>query len=67
MQQNVGPLDQTLRVGLGFALMFTGFLLPAPASAIAFAGFLAFAITGFSGKCLLYKAFGINTCGSEAH
>ena len=67
MQQNVGPLYQTLRVGLGFALMFTGFLLPAPASAIAYAGFLVFAITGFTGKCLLYRVLGINTCGSEAH
>jgi len=67
MKQNVGPLDQTLRVGLGFALMFTGFLLPAPASTIAFVGFLVFAITGFSGKCLMYSVLGINTCGNEAH
>ena len=66
MQQNVGPLDQTLRVGLGFALMFTGFLLPEPQSAIAYVGFLVLAITGFSGKCLLYKLLGVNTCGDDA-
>lgn len=67
MQQNVGPLDQTLRVGVGFGLMITGFLLPSPASAIAYVGFLVFVITGYSGKCPLYKVLGINTCGSDVH
>jgi hypothetical protein len=67
MQQNVGPLDQTLRVGLGFALMFIGFLLPAPLSTVAYVGFLVFATTGFSGRCMLYKVFGVSSCGNKAH
>jgi hypothetical protein len=66
MQQNVGVLDSTLRVGLGFGLMFAGLLLhPQPASWAAYAGFLILAITGFSGKCLLYKVLGIRTCAQE--
>ena len=69
MKQTVGALDSTVRVGLGFFLLFVGFLLhPQPASWAAYAGFLILAITGFSGKCLLYKALGITTCAeSEAH
>ena len=62
MEQNVGPLDQTLRVGLAFALMFTGFLLTPPASWAAFVGFLVFGISGFTGRCPLYKLIGITTC-----
>jgi hypothetical protein len=62
MAQNVGALDATLRVGMGFALMFAGFLMPEPVSWAAFVGFLILAITGLSGKCLLYGLLGINTC-----
>lgn len=62
MAMNVGSLDSTLRVGTGFALMFAGFLMPEPLSWAAFVGFLVLAITGFSGKCLLYSLLGINTC-----
>lgn len=62
MSQNVGVLDSTLRVGVGFFLLFVGFLLhPGPASWVAYAGFLVFAITGFSGKCLAYTVLGITT------
>ena len=69
MKQNVGALDSTVRVGLAFFLMFVGFLLhPQPASWLAFAGFLALAISGFSGRCPFYRMLGITTCGeSEAH
>ena len=62
MQQNVGPLDQTLRVGLGFGLLFFAFLLTPPASGIAYVAALAMTISGFTGRCLLYVPFGINTC-----
>ena len=62
MAQNVGALDATLRVGTGFALMFAGFLMPEPVSWAAFVGFLILAITGLSGKCLLYSLLGIHTC-----
>ncbi len=61
MAQNVGALDSTLRIGMGFALMFAGFLMPEPMSWAAFVGFLILAITGFSGKCLLYSLLGIHT------
>ena len=62
MQQNVGVLDSTVRVGLAFGLMFTGFLLSPPASYAAYVGFLLLAISGFSGKCLLYRMLGMTTC-----
>jgi len=66
MQQNVGVLDSTVRVGFAFFLMFVGFLLhPQPAAYLAYAGFLALAISGFSGWCLLYKVLGITTCTEE--
>ncbi|MEW6688286.1 MAG: DUF2892 domain-containing protein [Pseudomonadota bacterium] len=67
MRQNVGVLDSTLRVGLGFGLLFVGFLLhPQPASWAAYAGFLILAITGFTGKCLLYRILGITSCAQDA-
>ena len=63
MKQNVGALDSTVRVGLAFFLMFVGFLYhPQPASWVAFAGFLALAISGFSGRCPLYSILGVTTC-----
>jgi hypothetical protein len=62
MEQNVGVLDQTLRVGIGFALLVAAFIAPAPLKYLAYAGALVFAITGFSGKCFLYKVLGIRTC-----
>ena len=63
MQQNVGALDSTIRIGLAFGLLFVGFLLhPQPASWAAYIGFLLLAISGFSGKCLAYKLLGISTC-----
>ena len=65
MQQNVGALDSTIRIGLGFGLMFTGFLLKAPASWIAFTLFLVLAISGFAGKCPLYSLLGVTTCPAD--
>jgi hypothetical protein len=62
MQQNVGALDSTIRIGLAFGLMFAGFLLKPPASYAAFVGFLLLAISGFSGRCLLYTVLGVTTC-----
>ena len=62
MQQNVGVLDSTLRVAIGFALLGLGFIVPPPFKWVAFAAFLVFAVTGFSGRCPLYSAFGISTC-----
>ena len=66
MQQNVGVLDSTVRVGIGFGLLVAAFVLPPPAKFFAYAGFLIFAITGFTGKCLLYKALGISSCAAKA-
>ena len=66
MQQNVGVLDSTLRIGLAFFLMFVGILLhPQPASWAAYIGFLLLAISGFSGKCLGYKLLGVSTCAED--
>lgn len=62
MKQNVGALDATIRVGIGFALLFTAFLMQPPLSGVAYVAALIVAITGFSGQCLLYRVLGINTC-----
>ena len=61
MKQNCGALDSTLRVGIGFFLVFVAFLLAPPASTIAYVGALVATVTGFSGRCPLYKVFGIDT------
>ena len=66
MRQNVGPLDQTLRVGLGFGLLFVAFLLTPPASGIAYVASLALTISGFTGRCLMYVPLGINTCEEDS-
>ena len=65
MQKNVGALDSTIRIGLGFGLMVVGFLLTPPASYAAYVAFLVLAISGFSGQCPLYSVLGINTCPGE--
>lgn len=66
MKQNVGVLDSVLRVGLGFGLIFAGFLLAEPLNFVAYVAALAFIISGFAGKCLLYSLLGISTCGAAA-
>lgn len=63
--QNVGVLDSTVRIGLGFALLLVGFLLPEPAGWAAYVGFVTLVISGFAGKCPLYSALGISTCERE--
>lgn len=65
MDQNVGVLDSVLRVALGFALLGVAFISPPPLKYLAWAGFLIFAITGFVGRCPLYKLFGIRTCARK--
>jgi hypothetical protein len=61
MRQNVGILDSTLRVLIGFALLALGFILHPPLEYLAFAGFLILAISGFVGKCPIYRLIGIST------
>jgi len=65
MEQNVGVLDQTLRVGLGFALLLIAFLTHPPVSTILYVAGLIVTVTGFTGYCLLYKPFGISTCAKD--
>ncbi len=61
MRQNVGVADQVIRVTLGFGLLFAGFIVPVPLKYALFAVGLVAIITGFAGKCLLYRLFGIRT------
>jgi hypothetical protein len=61
MQQNVGVLESVLRVLLGFALLFVAFIIPPPLKYAAYAGFLILAVTGFTGKCPLYRLVGLST------
>jgi hypothetical protein len=62
MQQNVGVFDQTLRVGLGYGLLTLAFLVPKAWSWWALAGFVVFAVSGYAGRCLVYRALGLRTC-----
>lgn len=61
MQQNVGVLDSVLRVLLGFALLFTAFIIAPPLKYLAYAGFVILAVTGFTGRCPLYRLVGLRT------
>lgn len=61
MRQNVGILDSTVRVLLGFSLLAAGFIIEPPLKYVAFAGFLVLAISGFVGKCPLYRLIGMST------
>jgi hypothetical protein len=65
MAQNVGVLESVLRVAVGFTLLFVAFIAPASAKWLAYAGFVVFAVSGFTGKCLLYRILGISTCREE--
>jgi hypothetical protein len=62
MQQNVGVLDQVIRVTAGFALLFAGMIFSGPAKVALLAAGLAVVISGFAGYCLLYRVLGIRTC-----
>lgn len=62
---NVGALDSTLRVTLGFALLFVAFIIAPPLKYLAWVGFLIMVVTGLSGRCPLYTLFGIRTCAKS--
>jgi hypothetical protein len=63
--QNVGVLDSVLRVTLGFALVFVGFVAAPPLKFWAFGFALVFLITGFAGRCPLYSLLGLRTCSTK--
>ena len=64
MRQNVGVADQVIRITIGFALLFAGFIVAAPLKHVLFAVALVAIVTGFAGKCLLYRLIGVRTCAS---
>jgi hypothetical protein len=61
MPQNVGVADQVIRITLGFALLFAGFIIAAPLKYLLFALGLAAIVSGFAGRCLLYRLLGVRT------
>ena len=61
MEQNVGVLDQVVRVCIGFACLGLAFISPPPLKYVAYAAFIVFAVTGFAGRCWLYKLIGLRT------
>lgn len=65
MRQNVGVADQVIRVTLGFALLFAGFIVAAPLKYALFAIGVVAIVTGFAGKCLLYRLLGLRTCATR--
>jgi hypothetical protein len=61
MQQNVGVADQVIRVTLGFALIFAGFITAVPLKYVLFGVGLVAVVSGFAGRCLLYRLLGVRT------
>ncbi len=63
MEDNVGALDQTIRIFVGIMAGWEFFLLPGPPPwwLIAFA--LFFILTGCVGRCPLYSLLGASTKG----
>ena len=61
MRQNVGVADQVIRIALGFALIFAGFIVAAPLKYVLFALGLVAIVSGLAGKCLLYRLFRVQT------
>lgn len=63
MKQNIGPLDQKVRIGIGIIALFIGyFILTDTAQTIAYViGFIGI-ITGSIKFCGLYTLLGITTC-----
>ena len=66
MEQNVGVLDQVVRVCIGFACLGLAFISPPPLKYVAYAACIVFAVTGFAGKCWLYKLVGLSTARKAA-
>jgi hypothetical protein len=63
--QNVGVLDSVLRVTLGFALVFVGFIVAPPLKFWAFGFALVAIVTGLAGRCPLYNLLGVRTCSTK--
>ena len=61
MRSNVGPLDRTIRIIVGLALLSLFFLLEGPAHWLGLIGFGPL-LTGLVRWCPGYVPLGINTC-----
>ncbi|MCW3798228.1 DUF2892 domain-containing protein [Sphingomonas sp. BN140010] len=59
LARNEGPLDRTLRVILGFAMLSLVFV--GPKTNWGYLGLVPL-VTGLVGTCPLYRLFGFNTC-----
>lgn len=65
---NEGPLDRGLRVVVGSVLLWLAMvsgMLESPFDIFAIIVGVAALLTGISGRCGLYKVFGISTCGRK--
>lgn len=61
MKSNESSLDRIIRVVVGIALLAAGLLMAGPIKWALLALAAIALITAFTGFCLLYKVFGINT------
>lgn len=59
MQQNIGKIDQTLRIVVGMALIALVFIGPQTPWGWIGAAVILIALVGF---CPLYKVMGLSTC-----
>ncbi|RCW56491.1 MULTISPECIES: YgaP family membrane protein [Halanaerobium] len=58
--KNVGQTDKWIRIIVGILLLAMFFVVEGNVRYFGLLGFIPL-FTGLSGKCLLYKLFGINT------
>lgn len=63
MKPNEGPIDRTLRMVAGLAILSLAFV--GPQTPWAYLGLVPL-VTGLVGICPLYSILGINTCPAKA-
>ena len=61
MTRNVGSLDRSIRVLVGFALLSLLLVLDGPARFVGLVGLVPL-LTAAVGFCPLYRVLGVNTC-----
>lgn len=64
MQQNVGTADKIVRIVIGLALLSLLYVLQPPMNYLGLIGLVPL-LTALSGRCLLYRLIGVNTCKVE--
>lgn len=65
MKRNESNLDRIIRAVLGAGLVVAGVLVGGTVGIVLYVLAAIMLVTAFTGFCLLYKLFGIDTCGAS--